>query len=607
MSDLRLEEIVRESGSLPEDEREVYLSRVCFEDPALTRTARRLLAFPASPDLQDAAAEPVHAGVSASGIWSPLPAAPGSRSKNWAVLPAGLVLAHRYRIEAFLASGGMGRVYRVHDLELDATLALKTLHPDIASDPASLRRFKQEVLLARSVTHPHVCRIFDLSRDEERNLTFLTMEYLRGETLGAYLRRNGPLAAEQALIWVRQLAEALDTAHRVGIVHRDLKSANVMIVAEGGEGRAVITDFGLAIAIERGAAVEPGPANASDALASASHGGPRSTTSAALQLGPIVGTPAYMSPEQVRGGPVGPASDLYALGVVLFEMRTGQLPFPAATPRAAALAHLTMDPRRPGTLAPVEAHWEETILRLLAKDPARRFASAREVVLALEGRLERETRARFVLPAEPDALVGRGNELLALAEALESSSRPGTRVLTVVGPGGTGKTRLATSYGWASLSRWPGGVWFCDLSEARSREGIVSAVATALEVPLGKEDPIVQLGHAIAGRGKSLVVLDNFEQVAEHAAETLGRWVERATEARFLVTSRERLHMGGETALELEPLHPGTHGVELFAARAQAQRPGFRIDPSNRAQVGAIVEQLEGLPLAIELAVISDN
>ncbi len=527
-------------------------------------------------------------------------------SEEWSVLPVGTVLAHRYRIERYLASGGMGRVYRVRDLELDdAPLALKTLRSNIARHPAALRRFKQEVLLARSVTHPHVCRIFDLGRDEARDLTFLTMEYLPGETLGAHLRQHGRVEAEQALFWVRQLAEALDTAHRAGIVHRDFKSTNVMIVPDGERSRAVVTDFGLAMAIERGTPGESSPdawhsqhTSTFDVAPGASQGPTKSP-----ELGRMVGTPAYMSPEQVRGGPVGPASDLYALGVVLFEMRTGQLPFREMTPREVVRAHLTRDPPSPRTLAPVEEDWERIIMRLLSKEPEKRFATARDVVLALEGRFERDMWTRFHLPAEPDAFVGRTDELRALAEALEvPKGATSTRLLTLVGPGGSGKTRLATSYGWASLSRWPGGVWFCDLSEARSREGVVWAVATALGIPSGKEDPIVQLGHAIAGRGKSLIVLDNFEQVAEHAAPTLGHWVERAQETRFLVTSRERLHMPGERILEVEPLDPATQGVELFEVRAQSHRPGFRVEPSTRAQVAEIVRSLEGLPLAIELA-----
>jgi predicted ATPase/tetratricopeptide (TPR) repeat protein/class 3 adenylate cyclase len=205
---------------------------------------------------------------------------------------------------------------------------------------------------------------------------------------------------------------------------------------------------------------------------------------------------------------------------------------------------------------------------------------------------------RHNLPAERDAFVGRGDELRRLAARLDA----GARLLTVLGTAGTGKTRLVRRFGWTWLGDWPGGIYFCDLSEARSLDGIFFAVASALDVPLGRDDPAVQLGHAIAGRGRCLVLLDNFEQVAEHAQATLGRWLDRAPEAAFVVTSRERLHLPGEEILPLEPLPLDKAAIELFAVRARAQRPGFVVDEANRAAVGDVVRLLDGLPLAIELA-----
>jgi predicted ATPase/class 3 adenylate cyclase/Tfp pilus assembly protein PilF len=205
---------------------------------------------------------------------------------------------------------------------------------------------------------------------------------------------------------------------------------------------------------------------------------------------------------------------------------------------------------------------------------------------------------RHNLPAERDAFVGRTAELRALAVRLDA----GTRLLTVLGPGGTGKTRFVRRYGRSWLGDWPGGVYFCDLSEARSLDGIFFAVASALEVPLGKDDPVVQLGHAIAGRGRSLVILDNFEQVVQHAQATLGRWLDRAPEAAFVVTSRERLHLPGEAIFPIEPLHLENDAIELFVTRARAQRPDFVLDEGNRAAVAEVVRLLDGLPLAIELA-----
>ena len=205
---------------------------------------------------------------------------------------------------------------------------------------------------------------------------------------------------------------------------------------------------------------------------------------------------------------------------------------------------------------------------------------------------------RHNLPAERDAFVGRTAELRALAARLDA----GTRLLTVFGPGGTGKTRFVRRYGWTWLGDWPGGVYFCDLSEAKSLDGVLGVVAVALAVPLGKGDASVQLGHAIAGRGRCLMILDNFEQVLAHAPATVGRWLDRAADAAFVVTSRERLHLPGEEIFPIEPLPLAKEAIDLFAARARAQRPDFILGDTNRAAVAEVVRLLDGLPLAIELA-----
>lgn len=500
--------------------------------------------------------------------------APGGVSSS--ELRAGSVLAGRYRVGDRLGRGGMGEVHEAFDLALNEAVALKVIKPELARSESMLRRFKREVLLARSVTHRQVCRIFDIGHhnDETGSTYFITMELLRGESLKVRIAKRGRLAPAEALPLVRQMAMGLEAAHRSGIVHRDFKCANVMLVKTSSGERAVVTDFGLAQLAGPG---DDGPASMPD----------------------LAGTVAYMAPEQVRGELLTPSADIYAFGVVLFEMVTGCLPFLAPTFRAMAEKRLTEDPPAPSSLEPgLDPRWEQVILRCLRRDPAERFARVEEVVEALEGGDAVTAKVRRDgLPAERNRFVGREEERRAIALHFES----GARLITLVGPGGMGKTRLAARHGRLAAPAFPGGVWFSDLTEARSVEGIASAVSIALDVPLGRGDPIAELGHAVAGRGAALFILDNFEQVQHLAPVTLARWLERAPEGRFLVTSRERLHLEGEVVQVIEPL-ASAEAIELFADRARAARPGFTLDEATSESVRRVVSLLEGLPLAIELA-----
>lgn len=204
---------------------------------------------------------------------------------------------------------------------------------------------------------------------------------------------------------------------------------------------------------------------------------------------------------------------------------------------------------------------------------------------------------RHSLPAERDAFIGRRTALGELAERFSA----GARLVTVLGTGGIGKTRLAQRFGWARVGDYPGGAWFCDLSQARTLDGVVNAVARGLGVPLGRTDPAAQLGNALAGRGACLVILDNFEQVSQFAEATVGHWLDRAADARFLVTSREVLGIRGEDVLDLDPLGP-QEAAALFVLRAEAARRDFRPTAIDQAAVDPLVKMLDGLPLAIELA-----
>jgi len=203
---------------------------------------------------------------------------------------------------------------------------------------------------------------------------------------------------------------------------------------------------------------------------------------------------------------------------------------------------------------------------------------------------------RNSLPAERSTFVGRRHALQELAACVDDA-----RLVSILGFGGMGKTRLALRYRRTWLGDFPGGAWFCDLSQARDLDGLVHAVAQGLDVPLGQTDPVTQIGNSLAGRGACLVILDNFEQVTSLAEVTVGRWLDRAREAHFIVTSREVLGIRGERAHSLAPLDPDD-AVSLFMQRASAVHPTFDPGVDERTAIGSLVELLDRLPLAIELA-----
>lgn len=263
----------------------------------------------------------------------------------------GRLIAGRYRIIALLGKGGMGEVYRADDLTLGQTVAMKFLPEEATRDEGLLERFRNEVRTARKVSHPNVCRVYDVGEVEGQ--TFFTMEYVDGEDLASLLRRIGRLPSDKAIEIARQLCAGLAAAHAKGVLHRDLKPANIML---DGRGQVVITDFGLAGLADdiRGAEVRSG-------------------------------TPAYMSPEQIAGTEVTTRSDIYALGLVLYEVFTGKRAFAEKT-TGVLHGHSDRTPSRPSSVVKdVDPIVEKVILRCLEVDPASRPANALAVAAALPG------------------------------------------------------------------------------------------------------------------------------------------------------------------------------------------------------------------------------
>jgi serine/threonine protein kinase/tetratricopeptide (TPR) repeat protein len=267
-------------------------------------------------------------------------------------LAPGTLFAGRYEIIEELGAGGMGRVYRTRDTKLKEEVALKLIKPEIAAKRRVIERFQNEIKVARKISHKNICRMYDLH--EEGKTSYLTMEYVRGEDLKSLLHRTKILSIATALSIARQVAEGLIEAHQLGIVHRDLKPGNIMIDKDG---NAKIMDFGIArVRQEKRVTGE----------------------------GTIIGTPEYMSPEQVEGKEADQRSDIYALGVILFEVVTGQVPFEGETPFSIANKHKTEPPPIPKKLIPqIPDGLNKLILRCMEKDRLKRYQTAEELVADL--------------------------------------------------------------------------------------------------------------------------------------------------------------------------------------------------------------------------------
>ncbi|TMQ73800.1 MAG: hypothetical protein E6K81_02895 [Candidatus Eisenbacteria bacterium] len=529
-----------------------------------------------------------------------------------------------------LGAGGMGEVYLARDTRLDREVALKLLPRHLTTDADAIARFRREALTLASLSHPNIATVHGFEETPEGPMV-LVLERVEGETLAERLSR-GALAPDEALQICAQIAQALEAAHERGVIHRDVKPGNVMI---GPRGLVKVLDFGLArrtVGVRKPAAAEPARPESPAALTPAaapseeaetivvSRPGGAPDAAGLSQSGTILGTPGYMSPEQVLAVEVDPRTDVFAFGCVLYECLAGRRAFSGGDALAIMAATLNRPPDLAVLPASTPPRVRTLIARCLEQDVSRRLDHIRSARVELEEALgirrasalrEGERYATpHNLPAQTTTFIGRSSVLDECRRLLGAA-----RLLTLAGLGGTGKTRIALRLAESLLGEYPDGVWFVNLAPVTDSGRVADVAAEALGVPdQPGRTPLESLTRHVRDR-RMLFVVDNCEEVLGGAAALASAVLRACPASRVLATSRQALGLEGETVLAVPPLEVPSAGgvteveplrdceaVQLFMERAIAAKPDFALTTANAPAIAELCRRLDGIPLALELA-----
>jgi predicted ATPase len=516
-----------------------------------------------------------------------------------------MLVGQRYRILKTIGTGGMGVVYQALDIETNQLIALKLLKPEVLIyNPDLLERFKREGEALSQLNHPNIVKM--LTAFEENNQHYIVMEYVSGGSLANFLAKQPRPPINYIVKVALEVADALSRAHHLKIIHRDIKPDNVLL-AEDGTPR--LTDFGIAHLEE----------------------------SKITQTGIVMGTVPYVCPEVLNNQTPDTRTDIWAFGVMLFEMLAGKRPFEGDTLAAITAAILTKptpDLEAPRPDAPIAL--VDLVYRMLEKNPDERISSVRQVGAALESIMSGVdtpihpiirlplpaneqgiafqtttalsiTKIRTNLPAQTTPFVGREDELAEVARLLAS---PANRLLTILGTGGMGKTRLSLEVAVQQIDHFPDGVYFVELAPLSSPEHIVAAVAEAIGVQFAQgSDPKQQLLNAFHDR-KILLVMDNFEHLLD-GTQIIQDILQADPNVKILTTSRERLNLSGETLFTLSgmdfsdwetPEDALNYGVvKLFMQSARRAKPDFTLLADDLKFLARICRLVAGMPLGIVL------